>query len=162
MALLASVPERRARFNEERRFAALTQPLWSRGRLFYRRPDYLEMDKEWPVVERTVVDGTRLIVTEPGGNEPPHVIDFAGRPELGTMLEAMRAPLAGDRDALLRAFTVSGAGSTASWSIELAPRDPRAAKLLRSATLAGRGTWIDAIRLLQANGDESRMQIEPA
>lgn len=161
MARLASVAERRARFSEERRFAALTQPMASRGRLFYRRPDYLEMNKEWPVAERTVIDGTRLIVTEPGSNDPPHVMDFSGRPELGTMFEAMRAPLAGDLGALLRVFAVSGAGSVAAWSMTLVPRDPGAAALMRSANLAGRGDWIDAIQIVQANGDESRMQIEP-
>lgn len=41
MARLAEVPERRASFREERRFAALNQPLESTGRLLYRRPGHL-------------------------------------------------------------------------------------------------------------------------
>jgi len=160
MAQLAAVPERRARFQEERRYAALTQKLVSRGRLIYRRPDYLEMDKEWPVAERTVIDGSRLIVTVPG-NEPPRVLDFAGRPEIGTTFEAMRAPLAGDLAALRRAFTVQADGNAQAWTLLLTPRDPAAAKLLRTARVAGRGTWIADIRYTQANGDEAWMQIEP-
>lgn len=161
MARLAAIPERRARFHEERRFAALTEILQSAGRLLYRRPDYLEKITDWPNAERMVIDGPRLIITEPG-NEPPRVIDLAGQPELRTMAEAMRGPLAGDLDALRRSFAVSAQGSLAGWTLDLAPLDPRAAKLLRRIRLAGRDAWIADIRLEQANGDETWMRIEPA
>lgn len=161
MAQLAAIPERRARFREERRFKALTQTLSSRGRLLYRRPDYLEMDKEWPNPERTVIDGTRLIVTLPG-NEPPRVVDFGGRPELSATFEAMRAPLAGDLAALRRSFTIQAEGTLEKWTLVLAPLDPRAAKVMRTARLAGQRAWISDIRFAEANGDEASMQIEPA
>ncbi len=161
MAQLAAIPERRARFREERRYAALTQSLVSRGTLVYRRPSYLEMDKDWPTAERTVIDGTRLIVTVPG-NDPPRVLDFAGRPEIGTTFEAMRAPLAGDLAALRRVFTVQAEGTALAWTLLLTPRDPAAAKVMRTARIAGRDAWIADIRFTEANGDEAWMQIEPA
>lgn len=161
MARLASVPERRATFREQRRFAALTEPLQSRGRLLYRRPDYLEKVTDWPVPDRMVIDGRRLIITE-SGNDPPRVVDLGGQPELRTMVEGMRGPLAGDLDALQRIFQVEAAGALADWSLLLTPRDPGAARLLKQVRLHGADTWIHDIRLVQANGDEQWMQIEPA
>lgn len=161
MARLASVRERRARFREQRRFAALTETLQSSGRLLYRRPDYLEKITEWPVPERMVIDGTRLIITPPG-NDPPQVVDLASQPELQTMMEGIRGPLAGDLDTLQRSFQVQAGGGLEDWTLELVPRDPKPAKLLRAVRLAGSDSWIRDIRLVQANGDEEWMQIERA
>lgn len=161
MARLAAVPERRATFREQRRFAALTEPLLSNGRLLYRRPDYLEKDTEWPVPERMVIDGSRLIITPPG-NDPPQVVDLDAQPGLRAMVEGMRGPLAGDLDALQRSFHVEAAGALAAWTLLLTPRDPLAAKLLRAVRLAGRDSWIADILIQQANGDEQAMQVEPA
>jgi outer membrane lipoprotein-sorting protein len=161
MARLASVAERRAIFREQRRFAALTETLQSSGRLLYRRPDYLEKTTEWPVPERMVIDGSRLIIT-PSGNEPPQVVDLASQPELRTMMEAIRGPLAGDRDALQQSFQVQAGGTLEDWTLELTPRAPNMAKLLRVVRLAGSDSWIHDIRLVQANGDDEWMQIERA
>ncbi len=160
MARLAAIPERRATFRERRRFAALTETLQSRGHLLYRRPDYLEKVTDWPTPERMVIDGMRLVVTAPG-NDPPQVVDLSSQPELRTLAEGMRGPLAGDLAALRRSFAIQAAGSLADWTLTLTPTDPRATKLLRSIRLAGHDAWIADIALVQANGDEQWMRIEP-
>ncbi len=160
MAQLAAVPERRARFREERRFAALTEPLPSRGRLLYRRPGYLEKLTEWPEPERMVIDGGRLVIT--AGNEAPRVIDLGSQPELRGMVDAMRGPLAGDLQALRRRFAVAMAGGLADWTLTLTPSDAGLGKVLRSVRLAGQAAWIAEIDLVQANGDRSLTRIEPA
>ena len=161
MRRLAAIPERRARFREERRFAALTETLASKGTLFYRRPDYLEKITEWPFPERMIIDGDRLIIDQPG-NEPPRVVDLSGQPELRAMAEAMRGPLAGDLDALRRSFQIEAAGTLAAWTLALIPTDPPAAKLLRVIRLSGQNAWIGDIRLVQPNGDEQWLRIDPA
>lgn len=158
MARLAAIPERRAAFREQRRFAALTSTLESRGRLLYRRPDYLEKITDWPTPERMVIDGARLVIT--AGNDPPQVVDLASQPELRTLTDAMRAPLAGDLAALRRTFTLAPAGTVADWTLALTPRDPSAAKLLRTIHLAGHDADITDITLVQANGDEQWMRIQ--
>ncbi len=160
MRRLAAVPSRRAAFREHRRFAALSEPLESTGHLVYRRPAYLEKVTDWPQPERLVVDGDRLVLTLAA--EPPRVLDLASQPELRTLVDSMRAPLAGDLDALQRSFTVRSGGAPADWTLELAPRDPRAARMLRTIGIAGSGDEIRDIRLLQANGDEQWMQIGPS
>ena len=159
MAALASVPERRAAFQETRRFAALDQPLLSTGHLLYRRPGYLAKTTDWPQPETLVVDDARLVLT--AGNEAPRVLDLGAMPELRTLVDAIRGPLAGDLPALRQAFAVTAAGNMAGWTLGLVPLDPRAARLLRLAEVSGRGVDVLAVRLVQANGDEQQMTIKP-
>lgn len=159
MAALAAVPERRATFEETRRFAALDQPLNSTGHLLYRRPAYLAKMTDWPQPESLVVDGGRLVLT--AGNEPPRVLDLGGLPELRTLVDAIRGPLAGDLAALRRAFAVTAGGTVDGWTLDLVPLDPRAARLLRRAQVAGRASDVTIVRLVQANGDEQQMTIRP-
>ena len=159
MAGLAAVPERRATFQETRRFAALDQPLFSTGRLLYRRPGYFSKTTDWPQPETLVVDGGRLVLT--AGNEAPRVLDLGAIPELRTLVDAIRGPLAGDLAALRRAFSVTASGVADGWTLGLVPLDPRAARLLRQAEVSGRGAEVLAVRLVQANGDEQQMAIRP-
>ena len=157
MARLAAVQERRATFRETRRFAALDQPLESVGRLTYRRPGYIEKETSWPEQERLVMDGDRLVLTM--GNEPPRVVDLAAQPELRTLVEAIRGPLAGDLAALRRVFIVRAEGTVEAWRLDLTPVDPRAGRLLRRVAITGAGADVQEVLLVQANGDEQRMTI---
>ncbi len=159
MAGLAAVRERRAGFREIRRFAALSTPLESTGRLIYRAPGHLEKLTDWPERESLVVDGDRLVVT---GADAPRVVDLAGQPELRSLVDAVRGPLAGDLAALQRAFTVTAGGTAAAWSLGLAPRDPQAGRLLRSVRVNGAGDQVLSVLVVQANGDEQEMRILPA
>ena len=159
MAGLAAVPERRATFQETRRFAALDQPLISTGRLLYRRPGYLEKITDWPQSESLVVDGARLVLTM--GNEAPRVVDLGGQPELRTLVDAIRGPLAGDLAALRRAFSVTASAAGDGWTLELVPLEPRAARLLRRAQISGIASDVRDVALVQANGDEQQMTIRP-
>lgn len=160
MARLAAVPERRATFRETRRFAALDQPLESTGRLLYRRPDYLEKLTDFPEREQLVMDGGRLVLTS--AQDAPRVVDLQSQPELRTLADALRGPLSGDIAALQRAFTIRLEGTDAAWQLDLQPRDPRAARLLRRVTVGGAGAEIRTLLLVQANGDEQRMTITAA
>ena len=159
MAKLAAVPARRAAFREAKRFGALSQTLESTGHLIYRRPGYLEKVTDWPQPDRLVVDGDRLVLTE--GADPPRVVDLSSQPELRTLVDSMRGPLAGDLAGLQRAFTIRMDGTLSAWTLAMTPIDPAAAKLLRSIQITGGGDAITGIVLRQANGDEQAMQIGP-
>jgi hypothetical protein len=159
MAAMAAVPERHASFREEKHLAALTVPLHSIGRLIYRRPGHLEKLTDAPLAESLVVDGNRLTLNL--ANEVPRVIDLGSQPELGVLVEAMRGPLSGDLAALQRAFTVTIQGSRAAWRLDLVPADPRAARLLRTVRIGGSGAEMREVMVIQANGDEQYMSIEP-
>ena len=103
------------------------------------------------------MDGDRLVLTM--GNEPPRVVDLSAQPELRTLVDAIRGPLAGDLAALRRAFTVRAEGTADAWRLDLTPLDPRAGRLVRRVAIAGAGADVREVLLIQANGDEQRMTI---
>lgn len=159
MARLAAVPERRARFVEEKRLGVLDQPLRSTGRLLYRRPERLEKITESPQPESLVVDGDRLVLTQ--GQEAPRVVDLASQPGLRALVDAIRGPLAGDLAALRRSFALDAAGSLAAWHLVMRPADPAVARLLTAVVVSGEGDSPREVDVRQANGDEDRLLIEP-
>ena len=157
MAQLAAVPERRATFREEKRIGALTAPLISGGTLLYRRPGHLEKRTDWPEPESLVVDGDRIVLTV--GDDAPRVVPLSMDAGLRAAIDAFRAPLAGDLAALSRSFRVQGSGSMAAWRLDLTPSDPVVATLLRAVQVAGEGTAVRDVTVMQTNGDVQHLII---
>jgi outer membrane lipoprotein-sorting protein len=160
MARLATVQERRAAFTEEKRIAALTGPVESRGWLVYRRPSHLEKTTTAPRPESLMVDGDQLSVLEEG--QAPVLIDLASQPAARALVDAVRATLAGDLATLRRSYDVAMTGTLAGWTLALTPRDPAITGLLRGITVEGAGIELRTVRIEQADGDASVMTISPA
>lgn len=160
MRALAQAPERRATFRETKRLAALSEPLHSNGTLTYRRPAYLEKSTLFPHRERLVIDGDRLVITR--GDEPPRVVDLGGQPALRTLIDAVRAPMAGDLATLQRAFEVATTAAPRGWRLDLTPRDPAAARLVRQVSIVVEGADITSVEVQEAGGDAQLMLIDPA
>ena len=159
MAHLATAPERRASFVEQKDFAALTTPLRSEGSLEYRKPDHLEKLTTQPQYERLVVDGGRLIIDN--GTDAPRVVELAGQPEIRTLVDTIRAALSGDLALLRQSYDVSGAGTPADWQMVLHPRDPAVARLVKEVRLAGGGD-LRSIETVAPNGDTDTLTITPS
>lgn len=159
MHALAKVPRSEARFREVKRFAQLTKPLISYGRLIYVRPQYLAMMTEVPHREKLVVDADRLYLAE--GDAAAHVIDLAARPAIKVLIDAIRGALAGDVGALQKLFSVNATGTPARWRLSLAPRAPAAARLLRTLAFEGEGSSVRRLTVVEANGDEMDLSIGP-
>jgi hypothetical protein len=162
MRMLAQVPESRADFEEIRVLAMLTRPLRATGRLFYRRPAYLEKITLEPQAESLVVDGNgnHLTLTEP--NEAPRVIDLNGEPAVRALVDAIRGTLSGDLTALRRSYAVTMERRVPDWRLTLVPTDAAVARLVAHTMMEGAGTRLRAVQTKQANGDEMRMTISPA
>jgi hypothetical protein len=158
MAHLAQAPARKAHFVEDKTVAALTTVLHSEGHLAFRKPDHLEKITTAPQYESLVVDGNRLVVD--GGSEPPRVVDLGGQPAIRTLVDTIRDALSGDLASLRRSYDVSGTGNAADWHIELHPRDPAVAQLVREVRLAGGGD-LRSIETIAPNGDTDTLTIAP-
>ena len=156
---LAAVPERRARFTEERRFAVLETPLHSHGSLLWRRPDLLEKRTEAPELEVLRITGSRVEVIAAG--RTPVAIDLASQPQLRILAEALRAPLAGDLAALESLFEVTLSGGPASWRLRLVPRSRRSREAVALLDIEGVLAEPRRVFVLLPNGDQQIMQIEP-
>lgn len=160
MRRLAAVPENRASFVEEKTIAALNEPVRSQGRLIYRRPAHLEKTTTAPVPESLVVDGDQLLVTADG--QQPRLIALDSEPALRALVDAVRGTLSGDLATLRRSYDVTMQGRPAAWRLILTPKGAPLTQFLRQISVDGSGTELRAVRIVQANGDQSLMTIRPA
>jgi outer membrane lipoprotein-sorting protein len=158
MQTLAANPGGRVRFVETRHLAILDQPLESRGELVYRAPSRLERHNEAPLRESMVLDGDTLSLTREGRTHNLRLRDY---PEAAALIESIRATLAGDLASLQRSYAVSLSGRAEAWTLHLLPSDPQLAQLVLRIRIDGSQGLVNAVEILQADGDRSSMRIEP-
>ena len=158
MRTLAANKASRADFVEKKYLASLDRPLESSGELVYVAPSRLEKRTIKPKPEVLIIDGGTLTI-ERGGTT--RSISLASFPEVSAFTESIRATLAGDLAALSRDYRVEVDGSRAQWRLTLLPSDPQIASLVSRVTVTGRNQRVDAIEVLQADGNRSVTTLTP-
>ena len=136
MGLLAQQKSGEARFTEQRFVRGLEGPLDASGVLSFTAPDRLTRRTLSPRQETMSVEGNTLTLSRAGRTR---TLALDSMPELLGMVEAMRGTLSGNGQSLQRYFRSTLSGSTAGWSLDLEPIDPRLAAQVRSMRLSGRG-----------------------
>ena len=159
MRQLAAVPAVEATFQEQKTLALLREPLLSSGRLYYRAPNYLRKQTLQPQPEEYEVDDHWLMIETPSDGR--RQFDLNGYPQLRPFVEAIRATLAGDQATLEQYYRLEFQGTTATWSLQLSPREPEFARFLSAIIIRGRAAWIDSMEMLEANGDRSLLTVHP-
>lgn len=159
MAQLARQKQGEAQFTEQRFVSGLDAPLLASGTLRFTAPDKLERHTLRPREESMQVEGNTLLLTR-GGRSRTVALDSS--PELAGLVEAMRGTLAGDAALLQKHFSTSLAGSPASWSIELLPRDERLAAQVQNVRISGQQGQVRGVELDFRNGDRAVTTIVPA
>ncbi len=76
-------------------------------------------------------------------------------------MDLVRGTLAGDLGALQRHYRVAVEGTARAWRLTLTPTEAQLAGFIRVVRIDGEGTEPRQIDTIQANGDWSRMVIEP-
>lgn len=158
MQLLAQTRASRARFEEKKYLSALDEPLESSGELIYQAPDRLEKRTTAPHAESLVLDKDMLVFERQGRKRS---IPVQAYPEVGAFVESIRATLAGDQQALARYYKMVLKGHSGRWTLSLQPLQAKAAALVSQVSVTGQRERIDAIEILQRNGDRSVMSIMP-
>ena len=156
MAQLAQVQTSRARYSEVRRVAVLQKPLHLSGTLLYARPARLEKHQTLPFEEVMSVDGDWLTVEREGKTRR---IALRNAPLIAALVESLRATLAGDREELERLYSVRVEGTRQRWTLALTPREVEVAGVVKSIVIAGSGSRIVRIEVLEPGGDGSVMTI---
>lgn len=157
--LLHAIAARRhahAAYTEVQYLRMLDRPRESSGELRFDAPDRLEKRVLEPKPEALVLEHGVLSATR---GHHTRTLELAAWPQLAPLLEGLRATLAGDRAALERVFSIHLERSAAHWTLHLAPRDARAAQLLREVTIAGDQANVSNVEILQADGDHSVLTI---
>lgn len=159
MAGLARVESAQARFVETRTLAALDRPVASTGRLIYQRGVRFAKITDPPHAERMVVAGGTLTLAIAG--TAPRRIALSSHPRLAAMIDAIRAPLAGDLALLRSDWRVSARGTPARWRLDLVPRGAALARWVRRVRIEGEGDGLRSVLTISANGDRDLLAIAP-
>lgn len=159
MAWMQSVRRSSASFVEQRFVQMLRQPLQSSGRLLYVAPDKLQKETLAPTKSALIVDGDHMTVEQPDGKMRD--LSLSEIPELGALVESIRATLAGDPATLDRFYVPTLTGTANDWSLQLEPRDPRLRKMLTLIRIQGDGTSIRSVETIERDGDRTDMTITP-
>ncbi len=156
MAQLAQVQASRARYSEVRRVAVLQKPLQLSGTLLYARPARIEKRQILPFREVIRVDGDRLTVEREGKTRE---LRLQNAPLIAGLVESLRATLAGDATELERLYSVRVRGTRQRWTLELIPREVEIAGVVKSILVAGSGSRVARLEILEPSGDGSVMTI---
>ena len=156
MGELAQVQTSRARYSEVRRVAVLQKPLQLSGTLFYERPARIEKRQTLPFREVISVDGDRLTVERDGKTRE---IRLQNAPLIAALVESLRATLAGDGAELERLYCVRVQGTRQRWTLALSPREVEIAGVVKGISIAGSGSRVARLEILEPGGDGSVMTI---
>ncbi len=157
MGELAQVQTSRARYSEVKRVAMLQKPLQLSGTLLYERPGRIEKRQTLPVEEVIRVDGGWLTVEREGKTRRIALQDAT---LVAALVESLRATLAGDRSELERLYSVRMQGTRQRWTLALAPREVEVAGVVKNIVIAGSGSRIVRLEILEPGGDGSVMTIQ--
>jgi outer membrane lipoprotein carrier protein LolA len=156
--MLAKDRPGRATFHERRFVSLLDRPLESSGELAFTPPDTMEKRTVAPRPERVTVDRDRLTIEREGKRRS---LGLRENPAVAVLVDGVRATLAGDLDALVRAYSAALDGSAARWRLTLRPLDPTAAGLVERIDISGAQARVQTVEIVQADGDRSVMTITP-
>lgn len=148
-AALASVPERRVPFTEERIDQMLGVPLQSRGTLHYRAPDYLAREMEQASY---VIDADTLIINQ-RGQQRELLLD--SHPALSGLATLLRALLSGNEGALQAHYQLSWQGDGEAWQLTLRPRHGELTRWINEARVSGQADRIHTLVIDEASGDQT-------
>jgi hypothetical protein len=102
------------------------------------------------------VDGDLLTVEREGKTRS---LMLQGASLIATLVESLRATLAGDGVELERLYTVKLEGTKQGWTLKLVPRDFEVAGVVKSIGIDGSGSRVARIEILEPGGDSSVMTI---
>lgn len=146
-----------AGFREVKRLALLSEPLESRGTLYFVPPDRLARVTTAPAATRLVIDGDRFSFDDGTGSQ---AMDLSGNPVAREVVENFIVLFNGDLDALRRRYEPEFETSDDGWSLALTPRASRLRDIVARVTLEGRGRTLTRMTLLEAGGDTTTTHFE--
>lgn len=156
MQRFAGRPHGHAAFVETQFLSVLKHPLESSGELFFDAPDRLEKRTLRPKPETLIVEKGMLMI-ERGTHR--YAVALKAYPQLGPLIDSIRATLAGDRAALESTYAIDFSASERGWVLGLTPRDAKLAAVIKRVSINGAGDEIRTVETLRADGDRSVMSI---
>ncbi len=159
MEKLAAVKEAELTFVEHRTSSFLLNKLKLTGRMHYRAPDFLQKIIESPFIERIEIDGDKLVIekTPPRGEPTIKQYSIASSEDLRTVVEGIKATLAGNLRLLTESYEVEMTGDGSDWSVRLIPKTLEVLQQIERIELSGSDGLIKVIEIFNADGDETSL-----
>lgn len=155
---LAQVKSASAQFTERKTMHMLSAPVVTSGTLAYVAPDRLQKITLTPVPERFVLERDEIVIAG-GPDNQVHRFSLSDYPQIGGLVEGIRATLAGDLPTLERFYTVQLTGSAADWQLLLQPKDADLVRFVKWIRIQGGGNRIATITTESSDGDHSEMSV---
>ncbi|MBL8947436.1 MAG: outer membrane lipoprotein carrier protein LolA [Myxococcales bacterium] len=156
LTMLRAVPGVTAKYREEQHIALLTAPLVSRGTMHFAPPGRLAKHQSEPAIARTVVADGRLAFADAYGRDE---LELAKNPVVSLFVDSFLSVLAGDVEAIERAWYVGYAAETEgdprAWVLTLRPRGEATARLVEHLSIRGREAVVSRIEIIERGGDRT-------
>jgi outer membrane lipoprotein-sorting protein len=157
MAGMAGAPGVVARFREQKQLALLSEPLESRGTLYFVPPNRLSRETSEPSSTRLVIDGDRFYFRDAAGSE---AIDLSASPIAREYVGNFIVLFNGDLAALRSRYEPRFRSDARGWQLELRPRGEPLSKFIESVSLVGHARVLDRMELVEAGGDRTTTWFE--
>ena len=144
-----------ADFREVKEIAVLTEPLETRGRLYFVPPDRMLRESHAPVESRLVVDGDRVRMEQPG-----RVLDLSESAMARGFVENFVVLWSGDLEALRERYRVGFDADASGWELTLTPRDATLGRVIETISLRGSSETLREIETREVDGDRTLMILE--
>lgn len=159
MQTLSQVKSASGQFTERKTIQMLSEPLVASGTLLYLAPDQIQKITVLPRRERVAVRGNTVTI-EGGQDERSRTLSLSDYPEIGGIVEGIRATLSGDLPTLRRFYAIELDGTAADWRLVLQPTAAKLQKFVKQIRIAGSGNKVHSVETEDGNGDLSRMSID--
>lgn len=158
MSSLQQVKSASGEFTERKDMHMLSTPLMFSGTLSYRAPDWMQKITVSPIPQQFTLDGNQVTITG-GPDGQTHTFSISDAPQVGVLIEGIRATLAGDLPMLDRYYAVKLTGDAADWQLLLQPKDTALTRFVKWIRIAGNQDRIRVIETEESDGDRSKMSI---
>jgi hypothetical protein len=146
----------RATFAQEKRAAALTRPIVSRGRITVARDLGVVWRIEAPLTMSVAYRSDAVVEVDGEGRR--RVRPFSDNRAQAEAGRVIRALLAADFGALRQHFDAQGSADGKRWQVDLVPRSPQLAQFVRSLQLSG-GLHVEQIVVIDGSGDTTLIRL---
>ncbi len=158
MNRLSQVKSANADFTEKKFVKLLTAPVESSGTLIYQAPNRFEKHTKKPLEEKMTVERD-TVTLEQVARKKKQALFVGSYPARAAIIDGMHGALSGNLAALQQTFNIKVEGNAARWTLNLVPLDAQQLAYINAIRVSGKEDFIDAIEILQSDGDRSVMSM---
>ncbi len=165
MQRLSEVSHAEIDFVETKKSILLVTNVTLEGKMDYRAPDFIEKITESPFYEKVVINGDSMVVEKTvklgKDDEIQQLQEFSvdSNPLLKAAVESIRAMLAGNFELLTENYILQLDGERNAWQLSLVPKSSEILEYIEQINLTGADTEIRKVVTIQADGDESKLEL---